>query len=150
MKSNIEKVYSKLPQKKHNLGNHKVDLTLIDDINKEIENFEDAVFDASHLADEYGDEVIDAYDAFREKYDIDNYIVNTKTILLEEIADRLENEFLYELEIKAEELGIDPNQILSDYSDIKQKLQNSEQLVKDAENKYREVTEYAGIPNYWN
>ena len=32
MKSNIEKVYSKLPQKKHNLGKHKVDLSMIDDI----------------------------------------------------------------------------------------------------------------------
>jgi len=32
MKNNIQKVYSKLPQKKHNLGKHKVDLSLIDDI----------------------------------------------------------------------------------------------------------------------
>jgi hypothetical protein len=149
MKNNIEKVYNKLP-KKVNLKNHKVDLNLIDDINREIEVFEDAVFEASYLAYEYGDEVIKAYDDFRYKYDIDNYIVNTKTILLEEIADRLENEFLYELELKAEELGISPDQILSNYSDIKQKLQKSEQLVKDAENKYREVTEYAGIPNDWN
>ena len=30
MKSNIEKVYSKLPQKKHNLGKHKVDLSELD------------------------------------------------------------------------------------------------------------------------
>lgn len=149
MKNNIEKVYGKLP-KKVNLKNHKVDLNLIDDINREIEVFEDAVFEASYLAYEYGDEVIKAYDDFRYKYDIDNYIINTKTILLEEIADRLEDEFLYELELKAEELGINPDQILSNYSDIKQKLQKSEQLVKDAENKYREVTEYAGIPNNWN
>ena len=149
MKNNIEKVYGKLP-KKVNLKNHKVDLNLIDDINREIEVFEDAVFEASYLAYEYGDEVIKAYDDFRYKYDIDNYIVNTNTILLEEIAYRLENEFLYELELKAEELGISPDQILSNYSDIKQKLQKSEQLVKDAENKYREVTEYAGIPNDWN
>lgn len=32
MKSNIEKVYSKLPQKKHNLGKHKVDLSVAEDI----------------------------------------------------------------------------------------------------------------------
>ena len=38
MKSNIEKVYSKLPQKKHNLGKHKVDLSLIDDIVNSYEN----------------------------------------------------------------------------------------------------------------
>lgn len=41
MKSNIEKVYSKLPQKKHNLGKHKVELSLIGDIeelNTKVEN----------------------------------------------------------------------------------------------------------------
>lgn len=41
MKSNIDKVYSKLPQKKHNLGKHKVELSLIGDIeelNTKVEN----------------------------------------------------------------------------------------------------------------
>ena len=41
MKSNIEKVYSKLPQKKHNLGKQKVELSLIGDIeelNTKVEN----------------------------------------------------------------------------------------------------------------
>lgn len=34
MKSNIEKVYSKLPQKKHNLGKQRVDLSGLDDFVK--------------------------------------------------------------------------------------------------------------------
>lgn len=41
MKSNIEKVYSKLPQKKHNFKKQKVDLSLIGDIenlNTKVEN----------------------------------------------------------------------------------------------------------------
>ena len=33
MKSNIDKVYSKLPNKKHNFKKHKVDLSLLDDLN---------------------------------------------------------------------------------------------------------------------
>ena len=33
MKSNIDKVYSKLPNKKHNFRKHKVDLSLLDDLN---------------------------------------------------------------------------------------------------------------------
>ena len=33
MKSNIDKVYSKLPNKKHNFKNHKVELSLLDDLN---------------------------------------------------------------------------------------------------------------------
>ena len=32
MKSNIDKVYSKLPNKKHNFKNHKVDLSVAEDI----------------------------------------------------------------------------------------------------------------------
>ena len=36
MKSNIDKVYSKLP-KKHNLGKHKVDLSLIQSLNNSAE-----------------------------------------------------------------------------------------------------------------
>ena len=38
MKSNIEKVYSKLPQKKHKFKNHKVALSLVDDIVNSYEN----------------------------------------------------------------------------------------------------------------
>ena len=32
MKTNIDRVYSKMPQKKHNLGKHKVDLSVAEDI----------------------------------------------------------------------------------------------------------------------
>lgn len=41
MKTNIERVYSKMPQKKHNFENHKVKLSLIGDIeelNTKVEN----------------------------------------------------------------------------------------------------------------
>ncbi len=38
MKSNIEKVYSKLPQKKHNLGKHKVELSLISELESALSN----------------------------------------------------------------------------------------------------------------
>lgn len=38
MKSNIDKVYSKLPQKKHNLGKQKVDLSLISELESSLSN----------------------------------------------------------------------------------------------------------------
>lgn len=47
MKSNIDKVYSKLP-KKHNFRKHKVDLSLIDDLEKDLikmNNSKDKIFD---------------------------------------------------------------------------------------------------------
>ena len=44
MKNNIEKVYSKLPQKKHNFGKHKVALGLLDDL-RERKNTVDQLID---------------------------------------------------------------------------------------------------------
>lgn len=56
MKSNIDKVYSKLPQKKHNLGKHRVELqTLISRI-RELTN------DVSNNASELDNVMVEIYD----------------------------------------------------------------------------------------
>jgi len=59
MKSNIEKVYSKLPQKKHNLGKHKVELAVGD----ELENLSNEAF---KYLDELAEEIDDAFTPVRE------------------------------------------------------------------------------------
>lgn len=148
MKTNLKKVYSKLPNKKVNLEAHKVDLSLVDDIENELDRFEQAESEASYLAYEYGDEIIDAYDEFRMKYSIDNYIVNGATRDLEEVAEIL-LKALSELQIKAEELGIDPNDILYNFDDIKQRVDNAPALNEDAKEKYKEVINYAGFADFW-
>jgi hypothetical protein len=43
MKTNIEKVYSKLPQKKHNFGKHKIDLGLLDDLRERKASVDEAI-----------------------------------------------------------------------------------------------------------
>jgi DNA repair exonuclease SbcCD ATPase subunit len=59
MKSNIEKVYSKLPQKKRNLGKHKVDLAVGD----ELENLSNEAF---KYLDKLANEIDDAFTPIRE------------------------------------------------------------------------------------
>ena len=55
MKTNIEKVYSKLPQKKHNLGKHKVELSLADEINSTIDLIEPLMEDGTNYAEKLRD-----------------------------------------------------------------------------------------------
>lgn len=148
MKSRLEKVLDKMPNKKVDLKAHKVALSLVDDINNELDSFEQAESEASYLAYEYGDEIMEAYSEFSMKYSLDDYIINGSTKYLEESAEILATA-LSELQTKAEELGIDPNEILYDFDDIKQRVDNSEQLYRDAKDKYYEVMNYAGFANFW-
>jgi len=148
MKSRLEKVYDKMPNKKVDLKAHKVDLSLVDDIQNELDRFEQAESEASYLAYEYGDEIIDAYDEFTMRYNIDNYIINGATRDLEEVSEILATA-LSELQTKAEELGIDPSEILFDFDDIKQRVDNAPALNNYAKEKYKEVIGYTGFNDFW-
>ena len=148
MKNTLQKVYSKLPNQKVNLKAHKVALSLVDDIQNELNGFDESESEASYLAYEYGDEIIDAYDQFNTKYNLDNYIVNGATRYLEEISENI-SKALSELQTKSEELGINPNEILSGFDDLKQRVENAPSLLIDAKQKYEEVTDYTGMPNLW-
>ena len=127
----------------------KIDLALVDDIENEVDRFDAAESDASYLAYELGDEVIDAYDEFRMKYNLDNYVVNGSVRYLEESAEILKAS-LNKLEIAADELGIPPSEVYYDYDNLKQRVDNAQSLSDEAKSKYREVTDYTGMPNFWN
>jgi len=148
MKSRLEKVYSKLPNQKVNLKAQKVALSLVDDIQNELDGFEQSESEASYLAYEYGDEIMDAYNDFSMKYNIDDYIINGATRDLEEVSENI-GKALSELQTKAEELGIDPNEILNDFDDIKQRVDNSAALNNDAKEKYKEVIGLIGRNDFW-
>ncbi len=74
MKSNIEKVYSKLPQKKHNLGKHKVELqTLI----SRIRELTEIVSDETKILDNKIGEIYDlCFEAIGKSADLDNIYDN--------------------------------------------------------------------------
>ena len=144
----IKTVYNKLAKDKTDLKTHKVDLSLVDDIENLVDSFELAESDASYLADEYGDEIIDAYDSFQSQYPLDDFIVNGSAVYLEEYGQELLR-LLESLKANADELGVDPNEIVGDFDDLYQRASNWESLNNDALKKYREVIEYVGLPNFW-
>jgi TATA-binding protein-associated factor Taf7 len=127
----------------------KVDLSLVDDIENEVDRFEEAESAANYLAYDLGDEVIDAYDEFRMKYSLDDYIINGAVRDLEEVAEILQG-YLTKLETSAEELGIPPYDIYFDYEDLKQRVANANQLNNEAKRKYQEVVDYTGFNDFWN
>ena len=149
MRNTKKKVYDKIAANKTSLKSQKVDLSLVSTIITEADAFEMSESDASWLAYEWGDEIIDAYSDFRQQYNLDDYIVNGSTRYLEEITETL-TEALNELETKADELGIDPNEIYNDFDDLKQRVDNAPSLLRDAKDKYREVVDYTGMPNFWD
>lgn len=149
MRNTKKKVYDKIAANKTSLKSQKVELSLVSTIITEADAFEDAESEASYLAYEWGDEIIGAYEDFRQQYNLDDYIVNGSTRNLDEITETL-TEALNELETKADELGIDPNEIYNDFDDLKQRVDNAPSLLRDAKDKYREVVSFTGMPNFWD
>tara|TARA_R100001126_G_scaffold36246_1_gene20373 strand:- start:49 stop:501 length:453 start_codon:yes stop_codon:yes gene_type:complete len=144
----IKKVYKRLAKQKTDLKTQKVDLSLVDDVENLIQSFELAESDASYLAYDYGDEVIDAYDSFRAQYPLDDFIVNGNVRDLEQYGEELFTA-LEKLKASADELGVDPNELVGDFDDLYQRASNWESLNNDALDKYREVIQYAGLPDFW-
>lgn len=149
MRNTKSSVYKKIAANKTSLKSQKVELSLVSTIITEADAFEDAESEASYLAYEWGDEIIGAYEDFRQQYNLDDYIVNGSTRNLDEITETL-TEALNELETKADELGIDPNEIYNDFDDLKQRVEYAPSLLRDAKDKYREVVDYTGMPDLWN
>ena len=146
MDRNLQTAFNKLQRKQVELN--KTQLSIVDEIDSEYESLERAYSEASYLAYEYGDEIIEAYDEFRMKYSLDDYIINGETRSLEEYAQNMQAK-IDKLEQSAEELGVDPAELIRDYEDIKQILESWQSVNNDAYDKYREVVEYVGLANFW-
>ena len=126
----------------------KVELSVVDDIENQLDSFEEAEGLASYLAYEWGDEIIDAFADLRTEYNIDDYVVNTTVKSLDEFADNL-RESLDKIQASADELGLPPEDIYHDYHELRQRVDNAEGLYNDAEDKYHEVINYIGASNFW-
>lgn len=125
-----------------------VKLSALSDIEENLDRFEYAESDASWLAYEWGDMIIDEYDDFRLRNNVDDFIVNGNLRDLNEVAEIMRNA-LNDLEVKSEELGIDPSDVYADYEELKQRVDNADSLERDALDKYRELQDYVGYANLW-
>ena len=125
-----------------------VKLSALSDIEDNLDRFEYAESDASWLAYEWGDMIIDEYEDFKSRNNLDDFIVNGNLRDLNEVAEIMRNA-LQDLEVKSEELGIDPSDVYPDYEELKQRVDNADSLEQDALDKYRELVEYVGYPDLW-
>ena len=101
MKSNIEKVYSKLPQKKHNLGKQRVEL-------KNAQELEKLTNDADETLREFDNVLNDWVNRYIDLQNEVNSVINLANTHSDKILD-LENA-LDEFGTSAEDLGINPFQ----------------------------------------
>ena len=148
MKSRLDRVYDKLATNKVDLKSQKVDLSLVSTIITEAGAFDEAESEASYLAYEWGDEIIGAYEDFQSKYNLDNYIINGTTTDLKDYTEKLK-EKVEDFETKALELGIDPSELINGFNMIKSSVQFGFDTHEDAKDKYREVVDYTGMPDFW-
>lgn len=99
MKSNIDKVYSKLPQKKHNLGKHKVDLESAQELKNSLEKADASWYGMNDVLNDWVVKYINLQDEV-------NAIVNLYDTWVRD-RDSLENNAIG-FEDKARELGVNP------------------------------------------
>ena len=98
MKSNIEKVYSKLPSKKHNFENHKVELGLVQDLEDRVYNMVPIYEELVEISEKRLDLGIE-YSSLKDKEaKLAATLKEEKSIILSE---------LNEAKSKAKELGIE-------------------------------------------
>lgn len=151
--STKDRVFSKLFDSKKqnretNLSKKQiVALSLVQNLIAEFEPLENAYSEASYLAYDWGDEILDAFSDFRQKYNIDNFIVNGNATGLKDQADIMRG-YLEELEQKSEELGLEPADIFDDYEDAKSLIDNANSTYDDMIAKYREIISYVGIADF--
>tara|TARA_R110000772_G_scaffold246442_1_gene360113 strand:+ start:455 stop:916 length:462 start_codon:yes stop_codon:yes gene_type:complete len=151
--STKDRVFSRLfDGQKHNLNTnltkeHKVALSLVSSLITEFEPLQESFNDAAYLAYDWGDEILDAFSDFQQKYPIDDFIVNGNARNLKEQADTMRG-YLEELEQKSEELGLNPADIFDDYEDTKYLVDNANSMYDDMIAKYREIISYVGIADF--
>ena len=138
-KSVFSKLFGKKSLSKTELKNLKVDLSLVDDIDNEYDWLEMSYSEASYGVDFMQEWEQKIYDFSNElSIAVDNYVVNGAAYSFQETADNMRVK-IEELELKAEELGISPDSLVSNYSEIKSILDNADSVDTEFRNAYKEV-----------
>ena len=99
MKSNIEKVYSKLPSKKHNFENQKVEL-------ESVQVLEDTMSELHINWRSVDDLKVDFQEEYNDMLSRVSFIANAYDVWKENL-DKVQNA-LVDFEVKAKDLGVNP------------------------------------------
>lgn len=138
-KAVFSKLFGKNTLSKTELKSLKVDLSLVDDIDNEYE-FLEGTYQGATYGPELFEEWIDRLNEFNTEMSIqvDNFMVNGSARMFEEASDNMRVK-IEELELKAEELGISPDSLVSNYSEIKNILDNASSINEEFNSSYQEL-----------
>jgi hypothetical protein len=140
MKTNLKKVYSKLPNKKVDLKEQKVALGLIDDISYDYDNLEEEVGRLQYLLDEF---IPQQFDKLDEAYILlkDVLVNNSENIIYyDDVAQ--DEETIQNIREKADELGLDANEIFPNIDGYSEELTRLRTLSDEFESAVRQFSNY--------
>ena len=140
MKTNLKKVYSKLPNKKVNLKTQKVDLGLIDDISYDYDNLEEEVNRLQYLLDEF---IPQEFDRLDEAYMLlkDVLVNNSENVIYYDDVSQ-DEETIQNIRAKADELGLDANEIFPNIDGYSEELTRLRTLSEEFEGAVRQFRNY--------
>lgn len=140
MKTNLKKVYSKLPNKKVNLKAQKVALGLIDDISYDYDNLEEEVDRLQYLLDDFVPKEFDRLDAAYGQ--LKDVLVNNSenVIYYDDVAQ--DEETIQNIRAKADELGLDANEIFPNIDRYSEELTRLRTLSEEFESAVRQFSNY--------
>jgi len=142
MKSRLEKVLDKMPNKKVDLKAQKVALGLIDQLQYDYDSIEDQGGLLSYLAYEWHEEkMIEAQNAWMTLND--EYKFNASAVFRFEDVEADVN-VLNEIRTRAEELGVDVNDVYPNYEDHLQRLEEMREADAQYQENEREFYTYFG------
>ncbi len=148
-KTALSKCKYDFSKKKVRLKNHNVKLSLIDDINKQYEYLEDSSGIASYYGYERLDELEEKFYDFKMEIseEVDNMAINSDVGYVKEYATNL-TEMLTKLENTAEQLGMSPSELLPDYDEVKQRVDEAPGVYDDFLSKYKDFARLAGLGDF--
>jgi len=132
MKSRLEKVYDKMPSKKVDLKAQKVALGLIDQLQYDYDSIEDQGGLLSYLAYEWHEE---KFEEARQAWMTlnDEYKFNASAVLrFDDVSKDVDT--LNEIKTRAEELGVDVNDVYDRFDEHMQRLEE----MRETDNQYQE------------
>lgn len=116
-----------------------VELSIVNDIDSSFDWLEQSYSEASYGVDFMQEWEQKIYDFSTElSIAVDNYVINGAAYSFQEEAQNMQAR-IDELEAKADELGIMPGDLISNYEEIKEILNNADSVDTEFRNAYKEV-----------
>ena len=148
-KTALSKCKYDFSKKQVRLKKRNVKLSLIDDITERYNNLEELQSIASYYLHERFDELEDKWYDFKMEIseEVDNMAVNTSVGMINEESEHL-SELLIKIQDTANDLGMAPEDLYSNYNEVYQTMTISQTLYSDFLSKYKDFARLAGLGEF--